>query len=120
MPTSASSKFPVPKSWDELEVIVLDLLRREWADPFAVRHGRIGQRQDGVDIYGKPAKSKGAIHGVQVRGKTEQYGAKLTERELRDAVAEAQKFCPSLEAFYVVTSVPRDASVQKAARLLTE
>ena len=53
MPTIASSELPVPKSWDEFEDICADLFSRIWNDHNVVRYGRMGQRQNGVDIRGR-------------------------------------------------------------------
>ena len=72
MPTIASSELPVPKSWDEFEDICADLFGRIWNDHNIVRYGRMGQRQNGVDIRGHlPA---GGIAGVQCKKKTSMAG----------------------------------------------
>lgn len=42
-----------PPSWDKFEEICADLFSRIWKDNQLVRYGRAGQRQHGVDIYGK-------------------------------------------------------------------
>jgi hypothetical protein len=67
MPTPATAQLPPPNSWDEFEDLCADLFQEEWRDWHVVRHGREGQRQDGVDIYGRP---NGADYsGVQCKGK---------------------------------------------------
>jgi len=42
-----------PPSWDKFEEISADLFSRIWKDNQLVCYGRAGQRQHGVDIYGK-------------------------------------------------------------------
>ncbi len=54
MPNPPTTNLPRPKSWDEFEDICADVLKYLWKDPYTVRHGRSGQKQDGVDIYGQP------------------------------------------------------------------
>src|SRR5689334_14175302 len=51
MPSPSTTKLPIPKSWDEFEDIVSDVLRVRWATPHVTRNGRSGQKQHGVDIY---------------------------------------------------------------------
>ena len=55
-----------PPSWDKFEEICADLFSRIWGDTLLGRYGRTGQRQHGVDIYGK---ENGADSGVQCKGK---------------------------------------------------
>src|SRR5680860_537423 len=66
MPTLSMSELPPPRSWDEFEEIAWDLLSREWNDPNAVRHGRQGQAQQGVDIYGR-RQGQGPYIGAQCK-----------------------------------------------------
>lgn len=49
MPKIFMSEVPPPRSWDEFEEIVWDLLRREWNDPNTVRHARQGH--GGSSLY---------------------------------------------------------------------
>ena len=57
----------VPTSWDEFEDIARDVYSRIWRDPHAQRHGRTGQPQHGVDIYGRPHGLAGRYVGVQCK-----------------------------------------------------
>ncbi len=52
MPTLATIHLPKPKDWNEFEEICLDVAKLRWSTPNWVRHGRQGQKQNGVDIYG--------------------------------------------------------------------
>ena len=119
MPIHKTMQIPKPKDWDELERLVWDLFRMEWRDPMAVRHGRSGQRQKGVDIYGHPNQGTD-LAGIQVKGKTEGFGAQLTETEMRTEIEKATQFSPPLQRLIFVTSAPRDATAQHAARALSE
>lgn len=52
MPTLSSMFIPVPTSWKEFEKITLSSLKIKWNSPNLTLHGRQGQLQNGVDIYG--------------------------------------------------------------------
>ena len=119
MPINKTVQIPKPKQWDEFEILVWDLFRMEWRDPTAVRHGRTGQRQQGVDIYGRPDVSLGLV-GLQVKGKNQGFDSQLTKREMELEIENAREFTPALERLVFVTSAPRDAAVQRVARALSE
>lgn len=68
MPIIATSQLLPPESWEEFEDICADLFMLEWGDPAAVRHGRKGQRQHGVDIYGRPT-TQAATKAFNARAK---------------------------------------------------
>ena len=112
MPTIASSELPVPKSWDEFEDICADLFGRIWNDHNIVRYGRLGQRQNGVDIRGR--LPDGGIAGVQCKRKRQWPVVKLTTKDIDDEVAEALKFAPSLSEFTIATTAPNDCQASSA------
>lgn len=118
MPTIASSELLVPKSWDEFEDICADLFGRIWNDHNIVRYGRMGQRQNGVDIRGQlPA---GGIVGVQCKKKRQWPVVELTTKDIDDEVAEALNFEPPLSEFTVATTAPNDAKLQAHVDAITE
>ena len=43
--------FP-PAYWQDFERLTLDIAKIQWKDDYAERHGREGQAQGGVDIFG--------------------------------------------------------------------
>jgi hypothetical protein len=118
MPIIATSQLLPPESWEEFEDICADLFMLEWGDPAAVRHGRKGQRQHGVDIYGHP--TTGGHEGVQCKGKSVWPPAPLTAAEITKEVNKAKKFSPPLTRFTLVTTANDDASLQAHARDITE
>jgi predicted helicase len=52
MPTLAHSHIPTPKSWEEFEDIALSAAKVRWRHSSFLGNGRIGQEQNGIDIYG--------------------------------------------------------------------
>lgn len=119
MPTLSTSRFPPPVSWEDLELLVWSLFKYIWNDPYTVRHGRSGQQQQGVDIFGRPDQGE-TWDGVQAKGKQGSFGQRVTEQELREEVQKARKFIPPLKNFILVTSARRDQVIQQSARQLSE
>jgi tetratricopeptide (TPR) repeat protein len=119
MPTHANLTLTPPTYWEEFEDMLLDLFRAEWNDPHAQKHGRSGQSQNGVDVYGQPdQKEKWA--GVQAKKKDRLAASTVTARELVSEVNRAKKFTPKLSEFILATTGKRDKNIQEKARLLTE
>src|SRR5579863_6894503 len=117
MPTPAGSLLPPPKSWDEFEDICADLFSREWGDRNASRYGRSGQRQNGVDIYGRPRD--GGIAAVQCKGRSQWPPRSMTTDDIDDAVAEALTFEHPLKELTIATIAPNDRALQDHAFKIT-
>lgn len=112
-------QLPPPADWQAFERFTRDLFAAHWQDPAALMHGRTGQAQAGVDVYGVNAKT-GAMEGVQCKGKDGRYKHSVTTDELRAEVQKALTFEPPLSRYILVTSGAADVEVQKEARLITE
>jgi hypothetical protein len=117
MPTISRSQLAPPKDWDEFEEMCADVFGAEWDDRHTMRHGRQGQRQHGVDIYGKPT---GSYAGVQCKGRRIWPPRPLTTVEIDEEVAKALNFTPPLAEFTFATIAADDAQIQNHARLITE
>lgn len=114
MPTYATARWPAPKSEDEWEEIVLDAMRLRWGDPDARRNGRRGQRQNGVDIYGRYTIKNENV-GAQAKN-----SETITESVIENEILKAEAFLPSLDRYYLVLSGPRDSGLEEQVRLLSE
>ena len=90
----------------------------EWGDRNATRYGRQGQRQNGVDIYGKPSGADYA--GVQCKGRRAWPPRPLTTEEMDAEVVKALNFRPALTEFTFTTTAADDAPIQDHAGLITE
>ena len=53
MPNHMHFDYAPPRSWEHFEELCADLFQAMWSDPALVRHGRAGQRQNGVDIVAR-------------------------------------------------------------------
>ena len=53
MSDALPKEIPRPKGDDAFEKLILALFREIWQDTGATRHGRSGQEQAGIDVYGE-------------------------------------------------------------------
>lgn len=114
MPTLANSQVAPPKGWDEFEDIVCSAAKIRWQNQDFTRHGRQGQSQEGVDVYGKDAK--GQMVGLQCKNTCNG----LTESTIEDEVKKAECFKPTLAKLYIATTAVTDKKIQAFARSLSE
>jgi len=115
MPSPPTTDLPRPKSWDEFEDIVADVLKRVWNDPYITRNGRSGQKQDGVDIYGQPHHLGGASSGKYAAAQCKETDS-LTLTTVEAEVRNAQGFEPAITEYLLATTAPRDAKLQQSLR----
>jgi len=119
MPDLTAFQYPPPGDWQAFERLCHKLWREVWNDPQALMHGRSGQPQHGVDVYGKPPQAT-RHSGVQCKGKDGRYGHQVTEDELREEVEKAKSFSPVLGEWILATTAERDAKIQAVAREISE
>lgn len=112
-------RLPIPKNWQDFESICHRLWQDIWVNTNAKKHGRQGQSQWGVDIYGKPIFSSN-YHGVQCKDKDGRLGSQLTQNDLESEAIKANDFKPLLESFTMATTSPRDQKIQEFYRELNE
>jgi hypothetical protein len=117
MSDANNEQLPPPPSWDKFEEICADLFSRICNDTKLVRYGRAGQRQNGVDIYGK---ENGADSGVQCKGKRNWPPTKLTIAEIDAEVEEAKKFSPPLKTYIFATTADNDVSATDHVNAISE
>ncbi|UWQ83268.1 PIN domain-containing protein [Leisingera caerulea] len=108
-----------PADWQAFERLIRDLFESEWQTDDAQAHGRSGQEQWGVDVYGTDQRHNKFV-GIQCKGRTGGYRKGLKEKELREEVEKAKKFEPRIQRFILATTAPNDANLQKVARELSE
>jgi hypothetical protein len=90
--------------------MVRDICAIEWGDPGATRFGRKGQKQYGVDVYGKPIDLQGRYRAAQCKLRTKDDA--LTEAQIEKEVGDARGFPHPLDALIIVTDLPRDTNTQ--------
>jgi hypothetical protein len=92
-----SVAIPPPKDWQAFERNARLLFEYALNDPAVQNNGRTGQRQHGVDVFGRRGGGTGQLAGVQCKGKDSGYGKAVTEKELAAEVEKARKFTPRLD-----------------------
>lgn len=113
---SRNKQIPLPKTWQSFEDLCLSLFKAIWRDPLAEKNGRQGQPQHGVDVFGSKNGTRSKYEGVQCKGKDVGLGSAVSERELIDEIAKAEKFSPALQHWTLATTAPVDAVLQERAR----
>jgi hypothetical protein len=118
MPNSIYFEYAPPRTWEYFEELCADLFQAMWNDPALVRHGRAGQRQQGVDIVAR----QGARYpvGIQCKRRAQWPVSRLNSKEIDNEVDEADKFEPTLRAFYIATTAPDDTKLQEHVRKLND
>lgn len=114
MPTLANSRAAPPKSWDEFEDIVCSSAKSRWKHPNFTRHGRLGQSQSAVDVYGRDE------HGQSVGLQCKNTWDGLTTKMIDTEVANAQSFKPALTTLYIVITADTEKKIQAFVRTLSE
>lgn len=118
MTNALARAFPPPADWQAFERLAFDLYAAVWKATDTVIHGRRGQAQAGVDVYGTDTRN-GLFTGVQCKGKDQDYGVRLTIPELQAEVVKAKTFTPPLDVFILATTADDDAPIQAEARKLS-
>ena len=108
-----------PKDWATFEDLCHALFKRVWKDPLAQKNGRLGQPQQGVDIFGSINSDRASYQGVQCKGKDRNYGSKAKRSEIVAEIGKADHFSPGLEHWIFATTASVDGSLQKLARELS-
>jgi hypothetical protein len=115
--SSETERLPPPNSAGSFESLCLDLWSEIWGNPGAVKNGRNGQPQAGVDVFGMCG---GKWMGVQCKQKDDLLWSRMTCRDLQEEVEKAKTFVPPLASFTLATSGPASVDVQELARVITD
>jgi hypothetical protein len=110
--------LPPPANWQDFEELCLDLWSRLWNDPNAQKHGRSGQGQQGIDVFGRPDQGH-RWAGVQCKN-TLQSSGKMSASEIEGLIEKARRFEPSLAQLIIATTAPRDAQLQAIVRTIDD
>lgn len=106
-----------PENWQYFESLCKKLWGELWEIPYKIKkNGRLGQPQNGVDVYGIPKNEKG-YWGIQCKGKNDDYlNSKLTNLEIDEEIKKAKKFSPKLEVFIIATTQNKDVGIEQYVR----
>nr|MCH9647853.1 tetratricopeptide repeat protein [Deltaproteobacteria bacterium] len=111
------AELPPPRDWQVFEDLCRDLFAAEWEDPETKKHGRSGQADQGVDVFGL---RDGQWVGVQCKRRQKWPEKKLTEGEIRAEVEASRKFSSPLESLVIATTAEDSTHFDALARQLTD
>lgn len=112
----APTQIRKPENWQDFEKLCKKLWGEIWDCPDTIqRHGRVGQNQHGVDVYGIP-KGEKSYFGIQCKGKDEYTQSQLTEKEIDREIEKAKSFVPSLKRLIFATTANKDANIEAYIR----
>ena len=109
--------YAPPANWQDFEDLCLKLWRPRLID--AKKHGRSGQPQAGVDIFGRDANTEAWV-GIQCKQKGQWPKKALAGGDIEAEVELAESFKPPLGHFIVATTAPRDVEAQRFVRELSD
>lgn len=110
MPTLSGAIYPKTKDWDEFENICKDSFELR-LDKDLIRHGRQGQKQEGVDIFSADVNIN---IGIQCKNTISFIDIATIDSEC----IKASDFYPPLKYLYIATAADRDVTIQKYVRNL--
>ncbi|WP_405077650.1 hypothetical protein [Pectobacterium versatile] len=113
LPTFGNMMIPPPNGWEEFESIVKSALELRWRTSNLTMHGRQGQKQNGVDIYG--TDDLGRLVGIQCKLTTKS----ISELLINEEISNAESFQPAISTLYIATTSPSDVNLQKYVRTLS-
>lgn len=122
-------EYPPLADAAKFELMCQKLWAQEWKDSNTTLHGRSGQKQMGVDVYGidkSKFQDNKEYSGIQSKKRSgELFGKKdLTEKEIVAEIEDALKFdtgdSGKLAQLIIATTQSRDAKDQKLERKLTK
>ncbi|WP_428225295.1 hypothetical protein [Flavobacterium sp.] len=106
-----------PENWQDFESLCKKLWGEIWKCPEIKKNGRVGQTQNGVDVYGIPSYDD-EYYGIQCKGKDEYTHKQLTIKEINSEIKKAKTFEPKLKKLYFATTAVKDAEIEKMIRLV--
>lgn len=112
-------QIPPPRDWQKFERLCRDIWAKEWNNPNTQLNGRIGQPQNGVDVFGAFHSDINDIRAVQCKGKDLYNSFGVTEDELNAEVLKALNFNPKISEFTIATTAHNDVKIQRIARELS-
>lgn len=112
----APTQIRKPENWQDFEKLCKKLWGEIWNCPDTIkRNGRLGQSQNGVDIYGIP-KGESQYSGIQCKGKDNYTNSSLTEKEIEHEIRKAEGFKPALKRFIFATTANKDVGIEEYVR----
>jgi len=103
--------YPIPSDWQHFERLSIAIMSAYYGKRFR-QYGRLGQRQDGVDLY---CKHNGKFIAVQCKGRNQGYNSRLTPDDVTEVVRSTKYFPHAIDEFFILTTGPDDKNLEKRA-----
>ena len=113
MPSLHQINLHPPSDWQELQRMTCDLYKKVWKNDYIQEFGSVGQRQNGVDVYGFPNDGK-QLEGIQCK-----CVEKLKKTDVKDEYKKSLAFHPKLSRFIIVTTTKKDKNIQQKVTEIT-
>ncbi|MDK1254324.1 hypothetical protein QMS78_17705 [Cronobacter dublinensis] len=107
--------MPPPSNWQDFQTLVGDVARFKYIPESVQEYGRLGQKQNGVDVIAESIN--GDIIGFQCK---ETKKVAITTKVVDIEIEKAKNFVPKLSVFFIVTTSPRDIHLQNHCIKLNE
>jgi hypothetical protein len=107
--------MPKPVNWQDFESLCKKLWGELWKCPSIKKNGRLGQIQNGVDVYGIPEGCNN-YYGIQCKGKDDYTHSQLTIDEIDNEIKKAKDFNPPLASFIFATTSNKDVKTEEYIR----
>ncbi|RCW89832.1 hypothetical protein [Winogradskyella arenosi] len=104
-----------PSNWQDFETLCKKLWGEIWNCPEIQKNGRLGQEQNGVDVFGIPF-GEDAFYGIQCKGKSEYNNSQFTTKEIDKEILKSKTFEPPLKKLYFATTALNDSKIQSYVR----
>lgn len=111
MTTPNSINYPIPADWQHFERLSIAIMSAVFGKRFR-QYGRLGQHQNGVDLY---CKHDGKFIAVQCKGRNQGYNSRLTPNDISEAVRSTENFPHTIDEFYILTTGPDDKHLEQRA-----
>ena len=112
----APTQILPPTNWQDFEELCKRIWENKWNNPDdIIKNGRVGQSQNGVDIYAYVESKKGYC-GVQCKGKDNFTNKQITTTEIDEEINKAKKFKPELKSLTFATTAPKDVAIEEYIR----
>lgn len=109
-----------PKDWQQFQRMCRDLWKNISNDPLTQCYASLGQRQNGVDIFGRIDRGDNWF-GVQCKNKNNlEPENHLKVSEIKQEVEKAKQYSPTLKEYIIAYTGPTRRELQDEANRLTE
>ena len=104
-----------PRDWQVFQNLIFDLSKIKFIENSVIEYGRLGQRQNGVDVFAKDRFEK--CIGLQCK---ETKGDNLPQSDIEDECAKVIKFVPKIDCLIFCTTLRSDTDIQDTINHLNE